>query len=229
VIAHIRLVAHVRHAGIIFCVGAGLSGCAIGHLSSVGGGHASDVHQGLRDRAADLSRAAWDRVVQSGSRLSAWATILMEGRSDHQSEGLAASSENAPASSYLAAKARTYNTGAEQLSAVVADIRAKTAEADSFIAFARAVNADSQQRIVALQAGPQAGEAVRLKNALVEDQRVLERTVANLRSQKVTFGEVERELRVQGPGLDTAPLKSALESFGARITRLGELAHAMDS
>jgi hypothetical protein len=215
--------------GLILCLCTGLSGCAIGHLTGTNASRPGDLHEGLRDRASALSRTAWDRVKTSSSRLSAWATILMEGRTEPSANGLAASSENAPAASYLALKSRECSSDAERLLAVVSDVKAKTEEADSFIAFAQSVEADARARIAALQAWPANTEADRQRRALVEDKRVIEQAVADLRHQKATFAEVERELRSATNRLDTAPLKAALEGLGARITRLGTFASAMDA
>jgi hypothetical protein len=215
--------------GLILCLCTGLSGCAIGHLTSTSASRPGDNHEGLRDRASALSRTAWDAVKTSSSRLSAWATILMEGRSEPGPGGLAASSENAPAASYLALKSRECSTDAERLKAVVSDVKAKAAEADSFLAFAETVQEDARARIAALQAWPANSEADRQRRALVEDKRVIEQAVADLRHQKATFAEVERELRAAAKGLDTAPLKAALEGLGERISRLGTFASAMDA
>jgi hypothetical protein len=214
--------------GLILCLCTSLSGCAIGHLTTASASRPGDNHEGLRDRASELSRTAWDRVKTSSSRLSAWATILMEGR-EPASGVFAASSENAPATSYLALKARECSSDAERLLAVVSDVKAKTAEADSFIAFAQSVEADARARIAALQPWPAHTEADRQRRALVEDKRVIEQAVADLRHQKATFAEVERELRAAAKGLDTAPLKAALEGLGERISRLGTFASAMDA
>jgi hypothetical protein len=219
----------VSRVGLILCLFTSLSGCAIGHLTGTSASRPGDIHEGLRDRASALSRTAWDRVKTSSSRLSAWATILMEGRSEQDFNGLAASSENAPATSYLALKSRECSTDAERLLAVVTDVRTKTQEADSFIAFAKSVEADARARIAALQSWPANTEADRHRRALVEDKRVIEQAVADLRHQKATFAEVERELRAAAKGLDTAPLKAALEGLGERITRLGTFASAMDA
>lgn len=199
----------------------------MGHLSSVSV-RSDDAHQGLRDRAAALSRTAWDRVVNSGSALSAWATILMEGRSNQKEEALAASASSAP-EAYLALKARSFKTDGERLNAVVGDVTAKTSEADAFIAFAQTVNADAQRRIAALSAAPEGGEVTRQRAALAEDKRILDQAVADLRSQKATYSEVERELRATSPPLNTATLRAALEALGTRITRLVELSRAMDA
>jgi hypothetical protein len=217
-----------RRVGVAICLCAGLSACAMGHLSSAGSSRAGDAHQGMRDHAATLSRTAWDRVVNSGSTLSAWATILMEGRSNQHEEGLAAAASSAP-EAYLALKTKSFKTDASRLAAVVGDVTAKTAEADAFIAFAQSVHADAQRRIAAVSAVPANPEAAHQRAALAEDKRILEQAVADLRSQKATYSEVERELRAASPPLDTSSLKAALEALGTRITRLVELSQAMDA
>jgi hypothetical protein len=210
----------------VLSAGALLSGCAIGRLST---SRQDDMHQGLRDRAEGLSRTAWESVKSSSSHLSAWATILMEGSSKPASSGLAASSQGAPATSYLELKSRECNTDAERLAAVVTDVKAKTDEADAFIAFAQSVRQDAQARIAAQQAWAPSAEVERQRRALAEDKRVLEQAVADLRQQKATFAEVERELRAAARGLDTSPLKAALAGFGQRISRLSALALEMDA
>lgn len=187
------------------------------------------MHQGLRDRAESLSRTAWASVKSSGSHLSAWATILMEGSTKDGGSGLAASAQAAPATSYLELKSRECNTDAERLAAVVADVRAKTDEADAFIAFAQSVREDAQARIAAQQAWAPAAISERQRQALAEDKDVIEQAVATLRQQKATFAEVERELRAAARDLDTSPLKAALEGLGQRIQRLNALAQEMDA
>lgn len=207
-------------------VAALVSGCAIPSFTT---SRRDDMHQGLRDRADGLSRTAWASVKSSGSHLSAWATILMEGSSKDSSSGLAASSHDAPATSYLEIKSRECNTDLERLAAVVADVKSKTDEADAFIAFAQSVREDAQARIAAQQAWAPSAEADRQRQALAEDKDVIEQAVATLRQQKATFAEAERELRASARGLDTASLKAALDGLGQRIQRLSALAQEMNA
>lgn len=187
-----------RRLGVAVVLAAGLSACAVGHLSSMGSSRSADVHQGLKERGAALKRTAWDRVVRSPGALSAWATILMEGSDNQQEEGLAASAASAP-KAYLALKAKSFKTDAERLRAVVSDVEAKTIEADSFIAFARNIT------------------------TVADDRTVLEQAVADLRDQKSIFAEVEREMRDASPPLDTTALKRALIELDERITTLAAL------
>ncbi len=191
----------------------------MGHLSGAVSSSANDEHQSLRTRAASLSRTAWDAVVTSGSTVSAWATILMEGRSNKGENALAASANSTP-EAYLALKAKSFKSDGARLKAVVSDVEAKTIEADSFIAFAQAVASDSEKRLSAFEQASDAAAADRQREMLSQDRRVLEQAVADLRSQKATYAQVERELREVSPPLDTSSLKAALQELGTRIVRL---------
>ena len=211
-----------------FVLSCAVCGCSMGHLSGVGDNTRS-AHESLRTRAAHLSQTAWDSVKSEGTRLSAWATILMEGSSAQRNAGLAASAQNGPAASYLALKAQTYGTGAERLAAVTRDVQAKTLEADAFIAFAQTVIADTRRKLSIYQVSDTQQPAQSERIVLTQDREVIANAVADLKSQRATFSEAEHALRTGQRVLDTTPLAAALAALELRITRLQGLGRAVSA
>jgi hypothetical protein len=150
----------------------------------------------------------------------------MEGREDSDPTALAASSKaTSPAASYLALKAETYSTPKEQLKAVVADLKAKTAEVDRFIGFATELSAAYRAEASAAAMGPRRAESQRA--TAKADRYVLEHSVAELNSQRATYEAVARQLGDQN--VDTSALDHALVAFNQRIAEVSALAVAMDA
>ena len=216
-----------RQAAVLgFC--SAISGCAVGKLSAgrVDGSPTGRLHQSFLTEAAAISKSAWDEVRSSGSKIGAWTTILMEGRDESDPTALAASSKaTSPAASYLALKAETYATPKDQLRAVVADLRAKTAEVDQFIGFATELSEAYRAEANEPALGTRRAEADRA--TAKADRYVLEHSVAELKSQRATFEAVGRQLGDQM--VDTSALDRALVAFNERIEKVGALALAMDA
>lgn len=217
----------LRRAALLgFCIA--VSGCAVGKLSAerADGSRTGKLHQSFLAEAAAISKSAWDEVRSSGSKIGAWTTILMEGRDESDPKVLAASSKaTSPAASYLALKAETYATPKDQLKAVVADLKAKTAEVDQFIGFATELSEAYRAEANAPALGVRRAEADRA--TAKADRYVLEHSVAELKSQRATYEAVARQLGDQK--IDTSPLSRALVAFNERIEKVGALALAMDA
>lgn len=207
---------------------AAISGCAVGKLSEgrVGEGETSQLHRSFLAEAAEISKCAWDEVRSSGSKIGAWATILMEGRDSSDPGVLAASSKaTSPAAGYLALKAETYATPKDQLKAVVGDLKAKTAEVDRFIGFASELSASYRASASAEAAGER--QAARARATAKSDRYVLEHSIAELKSQRATYEAVARQLGNEA--VDTSALAHALKAFDQRIDQVAALALAMDT
>lgn len=212
----------------VFGLCVAMSGCAVGKLSSQRADESvtGRLHQSFLEEAAAISRSAWDEVRSSGSKIGAWTTILMEGRDESDPTALAASSKAvSPAASYLALKAETYATPRDQLKAVVADLRAKTAQVDMFIGFATELSAAYRTEANATAIG--ARHTVDQHATAQADRYVLEHSVAELRSQRATYEAVARQLGDQK--VDTSSLARALDAFNQRIDQVNALALAMDA
>ncbi len=207
---------------------ASVSACAVGKLSAerVGESGTSQLHRSFLAEAAKISKCAWDEVRSSGTKIGAWATILMEGRDSGDPGVLAASSKaKSPAASYLALKAETYATPKDQLKAVVGDLNAKTAEVDRFIGFASELSAAYRAAASARAMGqPQAAKE---RATAKSDRYVLEHSVAELRSQRATYEAVARQLGNEK--VDTSALSRALKALDQRIDQVANLALAMDT
>lgn len=207
---------------------AAISACAVGKLSAerTGESATSQLHRSFLAEAAEISKSAWDEVRSSGSKIGAWATILMEGRDSSDTGGLAASSKaTSPAAGYLALKAETYASPKDQLKAIVGDLDAKTAEVDRFIGFASELSA--AYRAAAAEQASGERQAAKDRAMAKSDRYVLEHSVAELKSQRATYEAVARQLG--GENVDTSALARALKSFDQRIDRVAALAMAMDA
>ena len=216
----------VRLAAAVGCCAA-LSACTVGKLSAerTSESSTSRLHKSFLDEAAEISKCAWDEVRSSGSKVGAWATILMEGRQSGDPEVPAASSKaSSPAASYLALKAETYSSPKDQLKAVVGDLRAKTTEVDKFIGFASELSAAYRAAASAQAMGQR--QAAQERATAKSDRYVLEHSVAELKSQRATYEAVARELNNET--VDTSALTRALKAFDQRIDEVAALALAMD-
>lgn len=224
----VSIVSRASRQAAVLGIFVAISGCAVGKLSAerMDGSPTGKLHQSFLAEAAAISKSAWDEVRSSGSKIGAWTTILMEGRDESDPTALAASSKaTSPAASYLALKAEIYSTPKDQLRAVVADLKAKTAEVDQFIGFATELSEAYRAEANAPVLG--AHRAAVDRATAKADRYVLEHSVAELKSQRATYEAVSRQLGEQK--VDTAPLDHALVAFNERIEKVGALALAMDA
>jgi ABC-type transporter Mla subunit MlaD len=209
----------------------GLGGCAVGKLSvNAAPSQDNELHQSFLTQAAAISSSAWQEILSSGTHVSAWATILLEGRGDGAPDMLAASSQASPAATYLASKAEQFSAPQDQMNAVVGDLREKTSQVDAFIAYASALSTQYRRQTTTL--APIASAALIEANrqqAIQSDCHVLARAVSELKSQKATYEAVQRRLQNQGNGVDTSPLASAINVFDAKIDRLNDVATDMQA
>ena len=157
--------------------------------------------------------------------------MLINGRDEPKGPGLVADPQGrySTAVAYIEQTEQQHVSTDEQLNAIVADVRQKTAEAKALVEAAQLVVLGYRETPGTEPiAAPTSAAIVAGIADIKSDLQIVDQSIASARKQQSTFQIAERTYREKNPAADTTPITQELNSFGRQIEMMVVLARELD-
>ncbi len=190
----------------------------------------SRAQQQMRERAVKLSNTVW-HTVASASFFDSITGMLINGREAPEGPGLVADPQGrySTAVAYIEQTEQQHISTDEQLNAIVADVRQKTAETRDLVEATQMVvlgyrDAPGSEHVAA----PTSATIVAGLADIKADMQIVDQSIASARKQQSTFQIAEQTYREKNPSADTSPITLELNSFGRQIAMMVALSRELD-
>lgn len=195
-------------------------------------GTLSPEERALREQARRFDRTVWQGVM-IGAVAGGAIGVLAGGDARGAAEGvMVGAAVGAIAGVYVAGMQKRYADKEDQLQAMTADVQTANRETEALIADVRKVIEEDRRRLAAVQAQIGRGQAtqaqlIQERGRAAGNRRVVEQALQGGRDRYRVFQSAEGKFRQANPGVATAGLTKALDSYQSRLNALDSLATSM--
>jgi len=221
----------------------GVAGAASAWLPSLGtGSQASEdsaanasltpAERRLREQSRAFQKTVWEGALLGAGAGTLYGVLRGERAQDVVKDALIGGAVGGLAGIYVARKQQQYSSKEDQLDSMIADVRESNDETQALTASVRAVIAEDQQRLAAVQTQVRKGQATQAvladtRSRIADNQRVIAQASSGARDKQTLFRDAERRYRQDHPGTDTARMQRELDAYNNNIKTLDGLADSV--